>query len=520
MPQTKVRESQGWFFEMQRLFKEAQYARAAHIYDSRIASGARPENDAILLRARTFLKTDSKQIVPFLLRQNLQKLTKAQQARVSMYLGTGYSRLGDFAEADRSFAEAKAVFREGPALGELAAHLTRRYLDQRDLDSASEWQKTSLVDRTLSGRIRSEHLNSYLLARRECFKEQAASITRVLDLIGDKREDFVEDWCVAVHTLAALARELVLPEAARRAKSEVDIDFEWPDDSSVRRFQALKAVAWSQALSGDELSCLRYLRQAQHINAGPIWRAILFLDRAYFASIMGDQHWAANEFASAEDLIGDVSWEETTGEERIALLLLSELATVHAPPRARFYIARFNDLGKLQTNIQHFAFDGRLKAMAAYANGVVALAAGNAITAEDELRSAWSLFDRIGYDVRAGLASLALYRATSKSRWLHLAEDKFESYPNSWLMRNFKRLATSSRLDTPRVILSKMQKAVTQLLCDGLSTEAIASQLSIRPNTVLNHLKVVYKKLGVNSRGALVAEAIKRKVVLQNDDSI
>jgi hypothetical protein len=92
----------------------------------------------------------------------------------------------------------------------------------------------------------------------------------------------------------------------------------------------------------------------QHINAGPIWRAILFLDRAYFASIIGDQHWAANEFASAEDLIGGVSWEETTGEERIALLLLSELATVHAPSRACFYIARFNDLGKLRTKYPTF----------------------------------------------------------------------------------------------------------------------------------------------------------------------
>lgn len=291
------------------------------------------------------------------------------------------------------------------------------------------------------------------------------------------------------------------------------------EDSTVRRFQALKAVAWSQALSGDELSCLRYLRHAQHITAGPIWRAILFLDRAYFASIIGDQHWAANEFAAAEDLIDGVSWEETTGEERIALVLLAELATVHAPSRARFYIARFNDLGKLRTNIQHFAFDDRLKAMAAYANGFVALASGDTTAAEEQLRSAWSLFDRIGYDVRAGLASLALYRATNKARWLHLAEDKLERYPRSWLVRNFTKLAADKSSDTP-VPLSQMQSAVTRLLCDGLSTAEIGRQLAISPNTVLNHLKIIYKKLGVNSRGALVAEAIKRKIVIQNSGSV
>lgn len=151
MPQTNVRESKDWFSEMKRLFKGAKYTRAADLYDSKLADGGHPENDAILLRARTFLKTDSKQIVPFLLKQNLQRPTEAQQARLSMYLGTGYSRLGDFAEADRSFAKAKAVFREGPALAELASHLARRYLDQRDLETASQWQTTSLVDRTLSG---------------------------------------------------------------------------------------------------------------------------------------------------------------------------------------------------------------------------------------------------------------------------------------------------------------------------------------------------------------------------------
>ena len=519
MPQSKVRESKDWFSEMQRLFVGAQYARVAALYDSKIADGDHPENDAILLRARTFLKTDSKQIVPFLLKQTLQSPTKTQQARLAMYLGTGYSRLGDFVEADRSFAKAKAVFREGQTLGELAAHLTRRYLDQRDLDSAREWQKASLVDRTLSGKIRSEHLNSYILARSERFKDQAHSVTRVLDLIGDKRDDFVEDWCVAVHTLAALARELALPEAARRANAEVDVDFEWPRDSAIRRFQALKAVAWCQALSGDELSCLRYLRHAQHINAGPIWRAILFLDRAYFASIIGDQHWAANEFAAAEEVIEGVSWDETTGEERIALLLLAELATVHAPARARFYIARFNDLGKLRTNIQHFAFDDRLRAMAAYATGIVSLASGDIGAAEEPLRSAWGLFDRIGYDVRAGLASLALYRATDKARWLHLAEDKFERYPRSWLVRHFPKLAMNKGSAASPVALSRMQNAVTRLICDGLSTESIARQLAIRPNTVLNHLKIVYKKLGVNSRGALVAEAIKRRIVVQDSDS-
>lgn len=510
MPQIKATAPKEWVSEMRRLFDSARYTRAAALYEARVEAGERPSNDAILLRARTYLRTDSKRVVQFLLKNALHKPTRVQEARRAMYLGTGYSRLADFAEADRSFVRAKSEFRDGAPQAELAAHISRRYLDERDITQAEEWQRRTLVDRSLAGKIRSEHLASYILARNERYRDQAASLIRVLDLIGEKREQFAEHWYVAVHTLAALAREVPLPEAARRVKAEVDFDFDWSEDAMVSRFQALKAVAWTQALAGDELSCLRYLRRAQHINAGPVWRAILYLDRSYFASIVGEKQWAANEFSAAEDLAEDVAWDETSSDERVALLLLAELATIHAPKRARFYIARFNDLGKMRSNLLQFTFDDRLQAMAAYTSGIVSLASGDNQRAEDSLRVAWGTFDRIGYDVRAGLAALGLYRATQKMRWLHLGEEKLESYPRSWLSRFLGEVTATA--PARAVELSKMQGAVTRLLCEGLSTDAVAQQLAISRNTVLNHLKVVYRKLGVNSRGALVAEAMKRKI--------
>jgi DNA-binding CsgD family transcriptional regulator len=96
----------------------------------------------------------------------------------------------------------------------------------------------------------------------------------------------------------------------------------------------------------------------------------------------------------------------------------------------------------------------------------------------------------------------------TRGRWMHLADEKLEQYPRSWLVRKMKEVpAQSEPLD-----LSKMQAAVTSLLCEGRSTDAIAKELEISPNTVLNHLKVVYRKVKVNSRGALVAEMMRRKV--------
>jgi DNA-binding CsgD family transcriptional regulator len=495
---------------MQRLFRYAEYRRAAELYDQVTADGAVPNNAAKLLRARLFLKIDSKQIVPFLLREEMRKPTRAQVARREMYLGTGYSRLGDFAEADKHFAAAEHVFRDGAALGELAAHITRRFLEQRDLESAELWQAKSLADRTLRGKIRSEHLASYILARKGLYREQAESVLKVLDLIGDNREDFAEDWYAAVHTLAVLAREIPFPEATRRAKAEVDLSFEWSSDFATSLFQAFKAVAWCQALAGDELSCFRYLRLAQSVEVGPVLRTILHLDRSYFAAIVGERQWAANEFSAAEELAERIAWDDTSGEERVTLLLLAELATVHAPKRAPFYIARFNHLGKLRSNLQHFAFDDRLQAIAAYATALVRLADGEPQAAEAQLRIAWGTFDRIGYDARAAVAAVALYRATGKTRWLHLAEDKLERYPRSWLARGLGNVTPASRGDA--AVLSKMQTTVVRLICEGLSTDAMAQRLGLSRNTILNHLKVVYKKLGVNSREALVVEAMRKNL--------
>ncbi len=494
---------------MQHLFHAARYRAAADIYDSAVLQGERPGNDAILLRARIFLKIDSANVASFLERQQLESATAAQRARRFMYLGTAYARLDAFREADRAFASARSGFKDRTQTAELATHLSRRYLGQRDFLAAIEWYEKSRIDSSTAGKIRSEHLLSYILARQERFEEQAACITTVLDLIGDRPDLYIEDWYAAVHTLAVLAREMPLPLAARRAKQEVDREIDWSGDFAVSRFQALKGVAWSRALAGDDLGCLRYLRLAQQAAPGEVWRAMVFLDRSYFALVVGERQWAANEFAAAEELAEVVDWEATSGEERVALLLLAENAALHAPKRATYYIARFRHIGKLRSNLQHFAFDDRLAAMASFASGLVKVANGNADDGILELRSAWSTFDRISYDVRAARCAQNLYKATGKSRWLHLLEDKVESYPDSWLARELKAesFEQPAKVD-PR--LTTMQDAVMRLICEGLSTDAMANKLQRSRNTILNHLKIIYKKMGVNSREALVVEAMRR----------
>lgn len=58
--------------------------------------------------------------------------------------------------------------------------------------------------------------------------------------------------------------------------------------------------------------------------------------------------------------------------------------------------------------------------------------------------------------------------------------------------------------------LSDRERTIAGLVCQGLPTREIASQLHLAVDTVQDHLKSVFDKTGVRSRGALVATILQR----------
>jgi DNA-binding CsgD family transcriptional regulator len=102
---------------------------------------------------------------------------------------------------------------------------------------------------------------------------------------------------------------------------------------------------------------------------------------------------------------------------------------------------------------------------------------------------------------------MRLMEATKKDRWRHLAEDKLEAYPRSWLARELRELASPA---PPATELPRMQRKVFDLLCRKLSTAEIALTLGLSQHTVRNHLKGVFRAYGVKNRASLIAEAANR----------
>lgn len=75
-----------------------------------------------------------------------------------------------------------------------------------------------------------------------------------------------------------------------------------------------------------------------------------------------------------------------------------------------------------------------------------------------------------------------------------------------------RRIITSFRLSSESP-LSKRESEVLEMLCNGDNYKTISDSLFISGHTVRAHIKSIYRKLQVNSRGEAVNKAIKDRLV-------
>jgi DNA-binding NarL/FixJ family response regulator len=61
--------------------------------------------------------------------------------------------------------------------------------------------------------------------------------------------------------------------------------------------------------------------------------------------------------------------------------------------------------------------------------------------------------------------------------------------------------------------LTAREVEVLRLVAQGLSDAQVADHLVISPGTVNSHLKAIYSKIGVSSRGAATRYAIEHQLV-------
>ena len=70
-----------------------------------------------------------------------------------------------------------------------------------------------------------------------------------------------------------------------------------------------------------------------------------------------------------------------------------------------------------------------------------------------------------------------------------------------------------TRVPDSEVALTPRQAQVLHLLARGCSTEQMADELGVAPDTIRNHIRAILRRLGVHSRLEAVIEAHERQLV-------
>ena len=105
-------------------------------------------------------------------------------------------------------------------------------------------------------------------------------------------------------------------------------------------------------------------------------------------------------------------------------------------------------------------------------------------------------------------ASIAIARVQTRSgRWLIVRGSILGDGPGARaaVMIEAARSPELAPLIADAYDLTARERAITQLVAQGFSTTEISERLFLSPYTVQDHLKSVFEKTGVSSRGALVA---------------
>lgn len=79
------------------------------------------------------------------------------------------------------------------------------------------------------------------------------------------------------------------------------------------------------------------------------------------------------------------------------------------------------------------------------------------------------------------------------------------------IIDQFRKQSVPSDLEISK--LSDRELEILQYMVGGMSNKLIAERCFISTNTVKFHIRNIYEKLQVNSKGSAIAQAIKRKLI-------
>jgi tetratricopeptide (TPR) repeat protein len=284
-------------------------------------------------------------------------------------------------------------------------------------------------------RAQAQALRGWVAARREDVRGQIDCLNACFDTYEGVEEPLQYVFAPALVAFASLCREMPiahLHERVRRSFARV------PRTNGIAGayFQLTRILGWIDALQGNDLSAMRYWRDAEESAPSEFWRVFCLVDRAYLARVSGRLQFAEDSLQAAHEQASQLNWNSTRDEERLILLTIAQLFAAEQPALAERYLALFRSMPtELDPRIGWLS-DRRTRALQLYPQSIALLQLGEREAAIAMLEEAWSIFSAFEYGWRAALAALDLYKATGEARWLQEARRQIEPWPRSWIARD------------------------------------------------------------------------------------
>jgi DNA-binding CsgD family transcriptional regulator/tetratricopeptide (TPR) repeat protein len=420
-----------------------------------------------------------------------------------VFLGAAFGYTSDYVAGQRLIDRALNDLLPGDPLYDDAYFYTAAIAwMQHDHQAAEEAATVQLRSKDPNNRARAHIMLSWIALRRTDVLRQVDELEKALDELdgADTPDEYLRGN--ALLTLALLCRELPLQDVAERVRRTYDT-LPWTKGLALEHFQVTRFLGAIDELQGNELAAFGSFKKAAKLAPSDHWSALCYLDRALLARNTGETVFAAEQLQEATEIAQRISWNDVTGEEPQALLMLAELHADENPAIAEQYLARFRSLKPSVIPMFTFGSDPRIRGHEKYSQGIAWLHLGDVGEGTAALTEAWSIFEDFNYGWRAALCALGLYEATHDRRWIERAARKIEPWPSSWIAKKVAEARTSTVVPIERIPSAKRE--VLKLVREGRRNSEIAETLGRSPNTVRNQLAQLFQIFDVKSRAELVA---------------
>jgi DNA-binding CsgD family transcriptional regulator len=343
---------------------------------------------------------------------------------------------------------------------------------------------------TAEQRVRYAQLRAWEPAINDEFLRQAVGLLRSLRLALDGDVDRTLVALIAA-PLAFLMREVELDDLSPLA-DELLGRVVWPVDNSEYRYYGQWAIAWRMATVGKWIPAMTLLHNTLLVAPNEFSKALIYADRARISLALNERVAASSARMHAYDCLDNLNWSEVTGGEAItALSMMDVLAT--DLDRAR---SLQESLSRVRTSkLLGDSHGRRYGAFRAFAKSHLTVGSPSLAHAQE----AYNLFKGMRYVHRAADCALRAAQVGGGARWRHRVERLLEPYPLSLTAREYERtLSPLGRIQGRRRELMRL------LATSHASARDIGRSIGMGKETVRDHVKAMYRILGIENRLQLV----------------